>query len=70
MDDLTLLRQIADAAFTVRDRQRTYFRTRDRNVLARSKDAERHLDQLIAQRQEQRSQGDMFSDLTNRPQPP
>lgn len=52
MDELTLLRKIADAAFTVRDRQQTYFRTRDPEVLHRSKTAEQHLDELITQYRE------------------
>lgn len=49
MNEITLLRQIATAAATVRDRQRTYFKTRAREVLIRSKDAEKQLDALLRQ---------------------
>lgn len=69
MNELTLLRQLADAAFTVRDRQRTYFHTRDRKILILSKEAEKHLDALIAQHRETRLQPDIF-DNVDPAQPP
>lgn len=67
MDEITLLRQIADAAFTARDRQRTYFRTRDRHILQMSKDAEQHLDKLITQHREMKLQPDLFADPAQPP---
>lgn len=49
MDELTLLRHIAGAAQTVRERQREYFRTRDSRILYLSKSAESHLDGMLKQ---------------------
>ena len=67
MDELTLLRQIAAAAFTVRDRQRAYFRTRDPLFLQLSKSAEQHLDSLLTQREGADKQDDLFADPAQPP---
>lgn len=71
MDELTLLRHIADAAFTVRDRQRQYFATRNPAILHLAKSAEQHLDNLLDQRRTNQvvTTEDLFGDFSP-PRPP
>lgn len=69
MDELTLLRNIAQAANTTRDRQKNYFRTRSREILILSKSAEVHLDKLLDQ-YANRDRTPQPADLFDEAQPP